>query len=181
MIRSRPEGAEDSTLASASTATLAPGVASSAGASTPGAPASPSSNLQKPRSPAPLANPLRLSGLALTGANLRDSAAPDQDDGILTAEEIAALDLRGVEWAVLSACDTGIGDVGASEGVFGLRRALRIAVARTVVSSLWSIKDDVALRWMEALYRERWVEGRDTATAARAASRIRSVDPSRSS
>ncbi|MFC2173780.1 CHAT domain-containing protein [Acidobacteriota bacterium] len=53
-------------------------------------------------------NPLLLAGLALAGANHRDSAGPEEDDGILTAEEIASLDLSGVEWAVLSRPVTGI-------------------------------------------------------------------------
>ena len=68
-------------------------------------------------------SPLRLSGLVLAGANRRSEAGTQQDDGILTAEEIAALDLAGVRWAVLSACETGVGEVRAGEGVFGLRRA----------------------------------------------------------
>ena len=54
-------------------------------------------------------NPLLLSGLALAGANRRAAAGPEDDDGILTAEEVAGMNLSGVEWAVLSACDTGLG------------------------------------------------------------------------
>ena len=77
-------------------------------------------------------NPLLLSGLILAGANHRDVASPDDEDGVLTAEEVAALNLSGVEWAVLSGCDTGVGEVKAGEGVFGLRRAFQVAGARTV-------------------------------------------------
>lgn len=117
------------------------------------------------------ANPLRLSGLALAGANLRASADPSREDGVLTAEEVAALDLRGVDWVVLSACDTGVGDLAIGGGVFGLRRSFQLAGARTVVSSLWAVRDDVASRWMGALYDERWRGGADTAAAVRAASR----------
>ncbi len=54
-------------------------------------------------------SPLLQTGLALAGANHRTQSALDEEDGILTAEEIAALNLAGVEWAVLSACDTGLG------------------------------------------------------------------------
>lgn len=115
-------------------------------------------------------NPLVLSGLALAGANLWGSAEPGQEDGILTAEEVAALDLSGVEWAVLSACDTGLGAEGArGEGVFGLQRAFTLAGARTVIMSLWSVRDDAAREWMEALYQARWIENRDTACSVRGA------------
>src|SRR6185436_11538632 len=64
-------------------------------------------------------SPLLQAGLALAGANRRAAAGPDDEDGILTAEEVTALNLDGVEWAVLSACDTGLGEVKAGEGVFG--------------------------------------------------------------
>ena len=116
-------------------------------------------------------NPLRLSGLALAGANHRDSAAPGAEDGVLTAEEIATLDLGATEWAVLSACDTGLGDISSGEGLFGLRRALQVAGARTVILSLWSVRDQDALRWMQSLYRARLVRQADTATAVRTANR----------
>lgn len=111
-----------------------------------------------------------LSGLALAGANRRNDAPPDRDDGILTADEIAALDLTGVEWAVLSACETGTGQVAVGEGVLGTRRALRVAGARTVVLSLWSVDDRNAAEWMRHLYEARFVRGRDTADAVREAS-----------
>ena len=72
---------------------------------------------------------------------------------MLTAEEVAALDLDGVEWAVRSACDTGLGEIRAGEGVFGLRRAFRIAGARTVMTSLWPVEDHAARVWMPRLHR----------------------------
>ena len=115
-------------------------------------------------------NPLSLAGLAFAGANQRRSAKADQDDGILTAEEIAGLNLQGTEWAVLSACDTGLGEIKAGEGVFGLRRAFQVAGARTVIMSLWSVEDRSAMQWMRALYQGRLRRGLDTADAVRAAS-----------
>jgi CHAT domain-containing protein/tetratricopeptide (TPR) repeat protein len=113
--------------------------------------------------------PPLLSGLALAGANLRDGAA--LEDGILMAEEIAALDLQGVAWAVLSACDTGIGPIGTGEGVFGLRRSLQVAGVGTVILSLWSVRDADARPWMESLYHHRFNEGAETARAVQAAYR----------
>jgi CHAT domain-containing protein/tetratricopeptide (TPR) repeat protein len=114
-------------------------------------------------------NPLLLSGLALAGANSRGTAGPDEDDGILSAEEVAAMDLAGVEWAVLSACDTAAGQVSAGEGVFGLRRAFQVAGAATVIMSLWSVADDSAREWMTALYESHLIDRLGTAEAVRAA------------
>lgn len=114
-------------------------------------------------------NPLLLSGLALAGANHRKEAAADEEDGILTAEEIGALDLATVDWAVLSGCDTGVGEVRAGEGVFGLRRAFRLAGVGTLIMSLWPVEDRAAGQWMEALYDGRLVQGLGTADAVRAA------------
>ncbi len=111
-------------------------------------------------------NPLLLSGIALAGANRRDTS----EDGILTAEEIATLDLHGVEWAVLSACETGVGKLLAGEGVFGLRRAFQVAGTRTVITSLWPVSDETTERWMASLYRKRFADRLDTPQSVRAAS-----------
>jgi CHAT domain-containing protein/tetratricopeptide (TPR) repeat protein len=118
----------------------------------------------------PRENPLHLSGLVLAGANRRAAAGPDEEDDVVTAEEIAALDLGATEWAVLSGCDTGVGAIQSGEGVFGLRRAFRVAGARTVVMSLRPVQDLLARAWMKSLYEARFAKGLDTAAAARAAS-----------
>ncbi|MCA9751216.1 MAG: tetratricopeptide repeat protein [Gemmatimonadetes bacterium] len=123
-----------------------------------------------PALPVVRGNPLRLAGLALAGANHRQESPPFQDDGILTAEEIATLDLSSVQWAVLSGCDTGVGDPTVGEGVLGLRRAFEVAGAHTTIMSLWSVHDRIALDWMEALYRARLEQGADTPESVRAAS-----------
>ena len=111
------------------------------------------------------------SGLALAGANRRGDAGgpPGAEDGILTAEEIASLDLSRVEWAVLSACDSGAGDVLAGEGALGLRRAFEVAGARTLIMSLWAVDDGAARVWMRKLYAKR-LSGLSTVDAVRRAS-----------
>jgi CHAT domain-containing protein/tetratricopeptide (TPR) repeat protein len=116
------------------------------------------------------ANPLLGAGLVLAGASRREGRPAGMDDGILTGEEISALDLGGVEWAVLSACDSGTGVVRAGEGIFGLRRAFQIAGVRTVIVSLWPVEDRLARIWMETLYAARWSRHRSTADAVRDAS-----------
>jgi CHAT domain-containing protein len=115
-------------------------------------------------------NPLILSGLALAGANRRTATRVNEDDGILTAEEVTALNLKGVEWAVLSACDTGLGELKAGEGVLGLRRAFQIAGAHTIIMSLWSVADQSTRNWMRALYEGRLERHLSTADAVHDAS-----------
>ena len=114
-------------------------------------------------------NPLLRSGLALAGANRRNSARQDQEDGILTAEEASSLDLEGTEWVVLSGCDTGLGEIKSGEGVLGLRRAFQEAGARTVITSLWPVEDEEARQWMTALYQRRFGKRDSTAAAVRGA------------
>jgi CHAT domain-containing protein len=129
-------------------------------------------------------NPLLLSGLVLAGANHHAEAKPGTDDGMLTAEEIAGLDMAGTEWVVLSACETGLGVLHPGEGILGLRRAFAIAGARTLITSLWKVPDAAAQDWMRELYRARFEQRLDTAESMRRASlnllhrlRERGVDP----
>jgi CHAT domain-containing protein/tetratricopeptide (TPR) repeat protein len=110
-------------------------------------------------------NPLLLTGLALAGVNDPDAAGADAEDGVLTGEEIAAMDLHGVEWAVLSACDTGVGTLYEGEGVLGLRRAFQLAGVRTSILSLWAVEDEPAEQWMSVLYEARLERGLATADA----------------
>jgi len=106
--------------------------------------------------PSPAAdNPLLMTGLALAGANHRADAGRDADDGIMTAEEIGALDLSGAHWAVLSGCETGVGPVMDGEGVLGLRRAFQVAGAGTLIMSLWPVDDGATRLWMKQLYEGR--------------------------
>ncbi len=93
-----------------------------------------------------LENPLLRSGLALTGANLHSG------DGILTALEASGLNLWGTRLVTLSACDTGVGEVLNGEGVYGLRRAIVLAGAETLVMSLWPVSDAVTRDMMIAYY-----------------------------
>jgi CHAT domain-containing protein len=116
-------------------------------------------------------NPLLRSGLALAGANttLRGHArAPLADKGILTALDVAGMDLRGTELVVLSACDTGLGDVHRSEGVFGLRRSFHLAGASTLVMSLWQVPDKQTQTLMREFY-DNLLNGMSRPDALRAA------------
>jgi CHAT domain-containing protein/tetratricopeptide (TPR) repeat protein len=101
-------------------------------------------------------NPLVLSGLVLAGANLAAQNPEKDDGGILTAETIAGLNLDNLELAVLSACETGLGEVAGGEGVFGLQRAFHLAGAKAVVASLWKIDDDATQALMQEFYRNLW-------------------------
>jgi tetratricopeptide (TPR) repeat protein/CHAT domain-containing protein len=100
-------------------------------------------------------NPLLRSGLYLAGANLQGAGAerPGAEDGILTAEEVAGLKLDGTQLVVLSACQTGMGEVVSGEGVYGLRCAFQKAGARTVISALWRVSDSATADLMGQLYR----------------------------
>ncbi len=114
----------------------------------------------------PSLDPLLRSGLVLAGAHA--SAAQHgsyrHEDSLVTALELAGLDLWGTQLVVLSACDTGRGDIRLGQGVYGMRRALTVAGAETLVTSLWKINDAVTSQLMEAYYRQLLAgQGRTTA------------------
>jgi CHAT domain-containing protein len=113
-------------------------------------------------------NPLLRSGLALAGANSRRSGK--HDDGILTAAEVAQMDLHGTQLVVLSACETGVGEVQNGEGVYGLRRALMLAGAQTQVTSLWKVPD-AATKDLMVEYYQRLIRGDGRSAALREAQR----------
>jgi len=106
-------------------------------------------------------NPLVLSGLVLAGAN-RPSAAEEMsvgDGSILTAEMIASLPLEKLELVVLSACDTGLGEVAGGEGVYGLQRAFHMAGAQTTVASLWQVDDEITQELLTRYFENLWHKG----------------------
>ncbi len=116
-----------------------------------------------------LVDPLLNAGLIL-------GASPGVEDGILTAQEVASLDLRDLDWVVLSACGSGLGDLVFGEGLYGLRRAFELAGARTVLMALWRIEDNSMRGLMEQIYRRR-LAGSSTVDAVRHAQldRLRDV------
>ena len=125
--------------------------------------------------PLPLGeNPLLRSGLALAGANARRSG--DNDDGILTAAEVAQLDLRGTQLVVLSACETGLGQVEEGEGVYGLRRALVLAGAQAQLVSLWKVAD-AQTQALIVDYYQRLLKGEGRSAALRDAQKAMIANP----
>jgi CHAT domain-containing protein len=124
---------------------------------------------------APPPDPLLRSGLLFAGANApapeaSSSAHPPPDSALATALELAGLNLWGTQLVVLSACDTGRGDVQLGQGVYGLRRAFMVAGAETVVMSLWKVNDETTRSLMEAYYTN-LLAGQGRATALREAMR----------
>lgn len=101
----------------------------------------------------PPANPLLRSMLLMAGAR-RGRTSPDSAyDGLATALELSGLPLKGTQMVVLSACESGLGELTEGEGVAGLRRAFLVAGAETVVASLWKVDDAVTRELMQAFYR----------------------------
>ncbi|PNW31408.1 UNVERIFIED_CONTAM: hypothetical protein BEN50_02840 [Euhalothece sp. KZN 001] len=108
-------------------------------------------------------NPLLRSGLALAGFNERQSR---EEDGVLTALEVTGLNLRGTRLVVLSACETGVGETRAGEGVYGLRRAFTLAGAESQLMSLWNVSDEGTQELMVAYY-QRLLNGEGRSEALR--------------
>ena len=108
-------------------------------------------------------NPMIRSGLVLAGGNYSWKTGkplqPDLEDGILTAYEISQINLANTELVVLSACETGLGDLVGNEGVYGLQRAFKIAGARYLIMSLWQVPDFQTQVFMTAFYKH-WLEGK---------------------
>lgn len=106
-------------------------------------------------------NPLIRSGLVMAGANkawLGGQAEEGKEDGILTAFEISNMNLTSTQVVVLSACETGLGDVQGSEGVYGLQRAFKMAGVNYILMSLWKVSDKHTAELMEKFYTF-WLRG----------------------
>ena len=100
-------------------------------------------------------NPLLRSGVIMAGANRVWSGSapiPSKEDGILTAYEISSLDLNNTNLVVLSACETALGDIKGTEGVFGLQRAFKLAGVQNMILSLWQVPDKETAELMNLLY-----------------------------
>jgi CHAT domain-containing protein len=114
-----------------------------------------------------------LSGLVLAGANRADTA----ERGILSADSVVSLPLQNLDLAVLSACESGLGDTAGGEGVFGLQRAFHLAGARNVVASLWKVDDQATAALMELFYRNLFREKMQPLEALRRAQLALAYNP----
>jgi CHAT domain-containing protein len=100
-------------------------------------------------------NAMTRSGLLFSGANLTFDHKPipnEGDDGVLTAQEVSHLDLRGLDLLVLSACQSGQGEI-SGDGVFGLQRGFKMAGAQSIIMSLWSVNDKATQIMMTEFYK----------------------------
>lgn len=107
-------------------------------------------------------HPMIRSGLIMAGAKqawLTGKHPEGQEDGILTAYEISQMNLSNTELVVLSACETGLGQVSGNEGVYGLQRAFKIAGVKYLIMSLWKVDDRSTKAFMTEFYRQ-WLQGK---------------------
>ena len=129
-------------------------------------------------------HPMIRSGLLMAGGNYAwekgKPARPGAEDGILTAYEISQMDLSNTELVVLSACETGLGDIQGNEGVYGLQRAFKIAGAKYLIMSLWQVPDFQTQQLMSTFYRH-WLQDKmsipDAFRAAQQAMQLKFKDP----
>lgn len=129
-------------------------------------------------------HPMIRSGLLLAGANhtwqTGKPLKPGMEDGILTAYEISQMNLSNTELVVLSACETGLGDIQGNEGVYGLQRAFKIAGAKYLIMSLWQVPDQQTSLLMSTFYKK-WLEEKmpipEALQAAQQALREAGLDP----
>ncbi|SFZ93027.1 CHAT domain-containing protein [Flaviramulus basaltis] len=119
-------------------------------------------------------DPLLRSGLIFAGANYawnNTEKAIYGDDGILTAMEISNMDLSNTDIVLLSACETGLGDIDGSEGVYGLQRAFKMAGVDIIVMSLWEVPDIETAEFMELFYKN-WIQNKKVKEAFNITQRI---------
>ena len=129
-------------------------------------------------------HPMIRSGLLLAGGNYAWEKGkpfkPEAEDGILTAYEISQMALSHTELVVLSACETGLGDIQGNEGVYGLQRAFKIAGAKYLIMSLWQVPDFQTQQLMSAFYRN-WLQNKmsipDAFRTAQQAMQMKFKDP----
>ncbi|MDC0467531.1 CHAT domain-containing protein [Bacteroidia bacterium] len=111
-------------------------------------------------------NPLVRCGLAFSAANNTSKNTKFTNDGILTGLEISSLDLRKTSLVVLSACETGLGEVKAADGIYGLQRAFKMAGVKYIILSLWSVPDKETKEFMSLFY-SKWIADQDIYSAFR--------------
>jgi CHAT domain-containing protein len=101
-------------------------------------------------------NPMMRSGLVFAGANRvwSEDWGRTDNEGVLTAYEVSNLNMRNTHLVVLSACETGLGDIKGSEGVYGLQRAFKMAGVKYIIMSLWQVPDKETVEFMETFYKK---------------------------
>ncbi len=115
-------------------------------------------------------SPLKRGGIVLADGNAvwnNEDTRPDASDGIMTADEIAGLDLSGTQLLVLSACETGLGEPMGNEGVNGLQRGFKLSGVESMVMSLWVVNDTAGSQFMQQFYRRMLRDGEDRHEAFR--------------